>query len=74
MKINVEDLVKKSFEGSCIVDVYDVYWNARKIINLSVQEIVVKGPTFPCKVVWNTGLTSESEEELSPEERSTSNH
>ena len=51
MKINIEDLVNKSFEGSCVVEVSDGYWNARKTIILSVHEIVVKGPIFPCKVV-----------------------
>ena len=51
MEINVEDLVNKSFEGFCIVEVYDSYYDSRKTVILSVQEIVVKGPTFPRKVV-----------------------
>ena len=69
MRINYEDLVDKSFEGSCIVEVYDSYWDARKTIILSVQEIVVTRPTSPRKIVCNTNLTSE-EEELSEEESS----
>ena len=60
MRINYEDLVDKSSEGSCIFEVYDSYWDARKTIILSVQEIVVTGPiTSPRKVVCNTDLTSE---------------
>ena len=70
MRINYEDLVDKSFEGSCIVKVFDEYWDARKNIILSVQKIVVTGPTSRRKVVCNTDLTSE-EEEL-PEEDSSS--
>ena len=66
MRINYEDLVDKSFEGSCIVEVYDSYWDARKTIILSVQEIMVTGPTSPRKVVCDTDLTPE-EEELSEE-------
>ena len=65
MRINYEDLVDKSFEGSCIVEVRDSYWGARKTIILS---IVVTGPTYPRKVVCNAALTSESEEESSSEE------
>ena len=49
MRINYEDLVDKSLEGSCIVDVYDSYYDARKTIILSVQEIVVTEPTSPRK-------------------------
>ena len=67
MKINYEDLVDKSFEGSCIVEVFDEHWDARKSIILSVQEIVVAGPISPRKVVCNTDFTSE-EEELSEKE------
>ena len=62
-KINYEDLVDKSYEGSCIVEVFDEYWNTRKTVILSVQEIVVTGPAFLRKVVCNTDLTSGSEEE-----------
>ena len=51
MRINYEDLIDKSFEGSCIVEVRDSYWDACKTIILSVEEIVVTGPTYPCKVV-----------------------
>ena len=70
-KINHEDLVDKSFERSCIVEVRDSYCSACKTIILSVEEIVVTGPTFQCKVVCNTNLTSESEEKsLSEEETS----
>ena len=53
----------KSFEGSCIVEVF----NGRKTIILSVQEIVVTGPTYPGKVVCDTDSTSESEAESSSE-------
>ena len=67
MRINYEDLVDKKFEGSCIVEVRDSYWGARKTIRLSVEEIAVTGPTYPRKVVCNAGLTSESEEESSSE-------
>ena len=67
MRINYENLVDKSFEGSCIVEVRDWYCDARKTIILSVEEIVVTGPTYPHKVVCNTGLTSESEEESTEE-------
>ena len=66
MKINYEDLVDKSFEGSCIVEVFDEYYDARKTIIYSVQQIVVTGPTSPLKIVCNTDLTSE--EETSEEE------
>ena len=72
MRINYEDLVNKSFEGYCIVEVCDEYWDARKTIILSVQEIAVTGPTYTRKIVCNTGLTSESEEE-SEEESSEEN-
>ena len=64
MRINYGDLVDKSFEGSCIVEVFDEYLDACRTIILSVQEIVVTGPTYPHKVVCNM---SESEEELSSE-------
>ena len=53
MRINYEDLLDKSFEGSCIVEVRDSYWDARETIILSVEEIVVTGPTYPRKVVCN---------------------
>ena len=59
MKINVEDLVNKSFERSCIVEVDDSYCDSHKTIILPVQEIVVTGPIFSRKVVWDIGLTSE---------------
>ena len=36
MKINYEDLVDKSFEGTCIVEVYNSYYDACKTIILSV--------------------------------------
>ena len=65
MGMNYEDLVDKSFEGACIVQVRDSNWEALKTIILLVEEIVVTGPTYPRKVVCNT---SESEEELSSEE------
>ena len=61
MKINVDDLVNKSFEGSCIVEVCDSYYDLCKTIILSVREIVVTGPIFPRKVVWDIGLMSEEE-------------
>ena len=67
IRINYENLVNKSFEGSCIIEVRDQYYDARKAIVLSVQEIIVKGLTFPCKAVCNTDLTSESEEESEEE-------
>ena len=70
MRINYEDLLDKSFEGSCMAEVRDSYWDARKTIILSVEEIVVPGPTYPCKVVCNAGLTSESGEESSSEAES----
>ena len=38
MRINYEDLVDKSFEGSCIVEVRDMYWEALKTIILSVEK------------------------------------
>ena len=63
IKINYEGLVNKTFEGSCIVEVHNSYWDARKTIILSVQEIVVTGPTFPHKVVCNLSLEEESSEE-----------
>ena len=53
-KINYDDVVDKSFEGTCIVEVYDSYYDTRKTIILSVQEIVVTGPTSPRKVVHNS--------------------
>ena len=68
MRINYEDLVDNSFEGSCIVQVHDSYWEALKTIILSVEEMVVTEPTYPRKVVCNT---SESEEESSSEEEPT---
>ena len=57
------ELTKINYEGTCTVKVFDEYWDARKTTILSVKEIVVTGPTYPHKVVCNTGLTSESEEE-----------
>ena len=68
IRINYKDLVDMSFEGSCIVEVRNSYWGAHKTIILSVEEIVVTGPTYPRKVVCNAGLTSESDEESSSEE------
>ena len=41
----------EGFKGSCLVEVKDEYLNARKTTILSVQEIVVTGPTYPRKVV-----------------------
>ena len=61
MRINYEDLVDMSSEGSCIVEVRDMYWEALKTIILSVEEIVVTGPTYPRKVVCNTAESSEEE-------------
>ena len=69
-KIDYEDLVDRSFEGSCIVEVFDEYYDARKTIILSVQEIVVTGPTSPRKVVCNTDLTSEEESSSEGESKS----
>ena len=51
MKINIDDLVSKSFEGSCTVDVYDSYQDSCKSTILFIEEILVRGPTSPCKVV-----------------------
>ena len=44
-----------------IVEVYDMYLDARKTIILSVEEIAVTGPTSPREVVCNTDLMSEEE-------------
>ena len=63
MRINYEDLIDKSFEGSCTVEVRDSYWGAHITIILSVEGIVVTGPTYPRNVVCNAGLTSESSSE-----------
>ena len=70
MRINFEDLIDKSCEGSCIFCVYIMYLNACKTTFLDVKEIVVNGPLNPCKVVCNNNLMSESEEELSSGEES----
>ena len=63
MRINYEDLVDKNSEGSCIVQVRDMHWGARKAIILTVEKVVVTGPNYPHKVVCNTNLTSESSSE-----------
>ena len=74
MTINYEYLVDKSSEGSCIVQIHNTYWGARKTVILTVEKIVVTGPNYQRKVVCNTDLTSESssEGESSEEENETS--
>ena len=50
MEISPDDLVNKSFEGSCKVEVYDDYYDSCKIHHFFVQEIYVIGPTSPSKL------------------------
>ena len=59
MKINIDDLVNKSFEGSCTVQVYGSYQDSCKSTILFIEEILVRGPTSPRKVVCD--LLSEEE-------------
>ena len=40
-KLKIGDLVDNSFEGSCIIRVYQVYLGTSKTITLSVEEIMV---------------------------------
>ena len=39
--IKIDDLVDKSFKGSCVIRVYQVYIGTSKTITLSVEEIMV---------------------------------
>ena len=41
-EIGVEELVDESFEGSCIIKLYQVYIGSVKAITFSVEEILVK--------------------------------
>ena len=70
MKINVDDLVNKSFEGSCTVEVYDSYQDSCKSTILFVEEILVTGLTFSRKVVCDLSSEEEPSEEESEEEPS----
>ena len=40
-KLKIGDLVDESFEGSCVLRVYQVYVGTSKTITLSVEEIMV---------------------------------
>ena len=64
-KINVAELVNKSFEGSCIVKVYDSYGKSGKTIILFEEKMLVTGPTFPRKDVYDSSLEEESSSEES---------
>ena len=50
MEISPDDLVNKSFEGSCIFEVYDDYYDSCKIHHSFRTGIYVTGPTSPSKL------------------------
>ena len=49
IRINVEELVDKNFEGSCTFEVYDAYSGEGKAVFLDIREIVVNGPLTQCE-------------------------
>ena len=44
IKMNVDELVEKDFEGSCTFEVYDTYSGEGKAVFLDIKETVVNGP------------------------------